>query len=339
MTINRARLILTVFVALAVALPAAAQTRANGGLDTAALTANIEKLLRANEGVEASLWLGGATGSAWFATDADQVRPTASAIKTFYLVELFSTYAGRLDHPLPGAEAVLRDDAHPAISHFSPAVREEIRRDLGGASVRRVAEVMIGKAPASNAVYNAAANLTTAVLGGPETLTALIRKRDPAFARVSARRYMLRDRAKPGDNEAPATAFAALYQRLASSQLQGIDAATTEAIHATLESRPDAKLGKHFTKSGSLATDPMTQVRAGWWHTANGPLVYVVMTTRRSPAPDGRDQSLRRLSETCEALRDMMAAAGWSSMTGDLAAQNIPATLRRMAVTMIPSDL
>ena len=314
MTINRARVIVTVFVGLAVALPAAAQSDAKRELDSVALAADVETILRGNEGVEASLWLGGATGSAWFARNADQIRPTASAIKTFYLVELFSAYAGRLDHPLPGAEAVLLDDAHPAISHFSPSVRDEIRRDLGGASVRRVAEVMIGKAPASNAVYNAAANLTTAALGGPETLTALIRKRDPAFARVSARRYMLRDRTKPGDNEAPATALAALYQRLASSHLQGIDAATMEAIHATLESRPDATLGRHFTKSGSLTTDPMTQVRAGWWQTAKGPLVYVVMTTRRSPGPDGRDQSQRRLSETCEALREVMGAAAWRSV-------------------------
>jgi hypothetical protein len=31
---------------------------------------------------------------------------------------------------------VLADDAHPAISHFTPEQRAEIRRDLAGASVR-----------------------------------------------------------------------------------------------------------------------------------------------------------------------------------------------------------
>src|SRR6185295_9570031 len=126
----------------------------------------------------------------------------------FYLVELFDLYKGKLDKPLRGADAVLKNDNHPAISHFSEEQRAEIRRELRGASVRRMAEVMTGTIEASNAVYNAAANLITAALGGPEALTARIRKRDPAFAQVSARRYMLRDRQEQGDNEAPAKALA-----------------------------------------------------------------------------------------------------------------------------------
>ena len=129
---------------------------------------------------------------------------------------------------------MLADDAHPAISHFTPEQRAEIRRELIGATVRRVGLVMMGTAPASNIVYNAAANVTTAVLGGPEALTALIRKRDAAFAAVSARRYMLRNRRERGDNEAPAIALAALYQRLAARRLAGIDAPTMDAMHEAL---------------------------------------------------------------------------------------------------------
>src|SRR5437868_5939533 len=78
----------------------------------------------------------------------------------------------------------------------------------------------------------------TAALGGPEALTALIRQRDAAFVAVSARRYILRDRHEHGDNEAPAIALAALYQRLAARRFAGIDAATMDAIREALR-RPD----------------------------------------------------------------------------------------------------
>lgn len=308
------RLFLSVLIGLTVQVLPKAQPSAPR-LDTA-LSKQVEAVLEANEGVVASLWLGGADGEAWFELDADQIRPTASAIKAFYLVELFDAHRGKLDRPLPGAELILKDDAHPAISHFMAGQRDEIRRGLSGASVRRIGELMIGKVMASNAVYNAAANLTTAALGGPEALTALIRKRDLAFARVSARRYMLRDRFQPGDNEAPASAFAALYQKLASRRLRGVDAKTMDAIHETLRNRDSASLGKHFNKAGVLDSDPITHVRAGWWETAKGPLVYVVMTMQPSPGAAGREASERQLSETCEALRDILASAGWASMNG-----------------------
>jgi hypothetical protein len=243
------------------------------GLDKTVLSRDVEALVKGHgEGIAASLWLGGAGGEAWFEINSGQLRATASAIKTFYLVELFDLYEGKLDQPLPGADQVLKDDSHPAISHFSREQRDEIRRALSGASVRRVGEVMIGKAQASNAVDNAAANLTTAALGGPEALTALIRKRDSAFERVSARRYMLRDREETGDNEAPATAFAVLYQRLASQQLTGIVGNTMNAIHETLRGGNNRILGRHFGKAGNIYSDPLTEVRAGWYQTERGPL-------------------------------------------------------------------
>src|SRR4051794_15257584 len=162
-------------------------------VDATALSARVDDLLREHgQGIEAGLWVGGAAGAAAFERDAMTPRATASAIKTFYLVELFGRFAGALDRLLPGVDGVLADDAHPAISHFTAEQRAEIRRELNGATVRRVALAMMGTAPASNIVYNAAANVVTAVLGGPDALTALIRKRDAAFAAVSVRRYMLR---------------------------------------------------------------------------------------------------------------------------------------------------
>ena len=283
--------------------------------DKAAVSKDIGALLSEHgEGVVANLWVGGDSGNAWFELKADQPSATASAIKTFYLVELFATYRGRLDTPLPGADAVLTNDEHPAISHFSSEQRAEIRRGLGAASVRRAGEVMMGKAAASNAVYNAAANLTTAVLGGPERLTKLIRDRDPAFARVSVRRYMLRDRKNPGDNEAPAAALAALYQRLAARALTGIDNETMRAIREAMIEEDIDNVGRRFSKSGSLSSDPLTEVRAGWWETARGSLIYVVMLRQSTAGPTGAPSSSQRLGKTADTLTAKLVSAGSAAM-------------------------
>lgn len=287
----------------------------SANLDKAALDRDVEDVLRRHgDGIQVSLWLGGLEGAAWFEADAAAVRPTASSVKAFYLVELFDRYRGRLDQELVAARAVLADDQHPAISHFSAETREEIRRELGGATVRRYGEVMIGKAKAPNAVYNAAANVTTAVLGGPEALTEAIGRRDPAFRRVTVRRYMLRDRTQPGDNEAPAQSLAALYQRLALGRLRGIDAETLKAIREVLRGGDDPELGTRFGKGGSLASDPLTQVRAGWWETKHGAVVYVVMTAQPAPGNQTRQEAVETLKMTADRLAAVVAAAGRAAL-------------------------
>jgi hypothetical protein len=309
----RSRLFLFV---LALDTLAATDLRAQGAvavrLDQAALSKDVEALIKEHgEGVVANLWLGGDSGNPWFELSSDQASATASAIKTFYLVELFAAHRATLDDPLPAADAVLKDSGHSAISHFSSEQRAEIRGVLGGASVRRVAEIMMGKANASNAVYNAAANLTTAVLGGPERLTKLIRGRDPAFNKVSVRRYMLRDRKDPGDNEAPALALAALYQRLAARALAGIDGETMRAIRDAIIKEDFDNRGVRFSKDGSLASDPLTEVRAGWWETARGPVIYVVMM--REPTLGATPSSAQRLRKTIDTLTAKLVGAGVAS--------------------------
>jgi len=292
-------------IGLPEAVPAATPTPR---IDAAALTKTIDaRLTQQGDGAAASVWLGTSSGDAWLARDAATPRPTASAIKVFYLVELFAAHAGHLDDPLDTA-AVLADDAHPAIGHFTPEQRADIRRELGGASVRRVAQVMMGSAPASNAVYNAAANVITVALGGPEMLTARIHRRDPAFAGVAVRRYMLRDRREHGDNEATTAALARIWQQIAAKQIPGVDASTTEAIRAAVlqDATPQ---GRHFVKNGNLDSDPLAEVRAGCDETSSGPVVYVVMTTQPAPGADGRAASSQRLAATATAIRDALVAA------------------------------
>ena len=283
-------------------------------VDATALSAHVDDLLREHgQGIEAGLWLGGAAGAAAFERDATTPRATASAIKTFYLVELFGRFAGALDRPLPGVDVVLADDAHPAIGHFTPEQRAEIRGALNGATVRRVALAMMGTAPASNIVYNAAANVVTAVLGGPDALTALIRQRDPAFAVCSAPLHAPRPPRARRQRSAP-IALAALYQRLAARRLAGIDAATMDAIREALRRADDRVLGRHYDKNGDLDTDPLTMARAGWYETAGGPLVYVVMTTQPAPGPSGREASSEQLAKTADALAHTIVQAGRAAL-------------------------
>jgi hypothetical protein len=294
--------------AVAVVAGAAAQKRPERLDVTAVLTGVTYRIVLHGQGMDATLWLGSADGG-WLHRKSDEPRPTASAIKTFYLVELFDAYRGRLDRPLAETAAVLADDAHPAISHFTAAEHEEIRRVLGGATVRRVGEVMMGTAPASNAVYNAAANLTTAVLGGPEALGDRIHRRHPAFAGVAPRRYMLRDRKEHGDNEAPAVALAALYEQLAARRLPGLDEPTMTAVREAMRRADDARLGRHFAKDGDLDSDPLTRVKAGWFEGPKGTVVYVVMATQPAPGPAGRAASGEALDKSATAIADTLIDA------------------------------
>ena len=169
----------------------------------------------------------------------------------------------------------------------------------------------MGSAAASNTVYNAAANVVTAVLGGPEALTNRIRERDPAFADVIVRRYMLRDLGSGRSNDAPAAALAVLYQRLAMCAISGIDRKTVQAIREVILKENIGGVGTQYSKDGSLTYGPTTEVRAGWLETGRGPLIYVVMT-RHTAEPS--ESSQRRLSSTADALTSLLGEAGYAAM-------------------------
>jgi hypothetical protein len=128
------------------------------------------------------------------------------------------------------------------------------------------------------------------------------------FSGVAARRYMLRDRKEHGDNEATAGAIATLWQQIASKQVAGVDAATTEAIRAAILQQA-TPAGLHLVKNGDLDSDPLAEVRAGCYETSSGPVVYVVMATQPSPGADGRAASSQRLAATATAIRDALVSA------------------------------
>lgn len=275
-------------------------------LDREALDQDVRKILDDHGGpIQAGLWIGRPSGDALYASDPTLNLPTASAIKTAFLIELFARHAETLDASPPGLDAILEDE-HPAVAHFTPAQRAEIREGLKGASVRRIGRVMMGSVPASNIVYNAAANVTTALLGGPEKLTRSIHDRDPAFAPIVVRRYMLADRRAKGDNEATPAALAAVLQRLAARKLSGLDATTVDAIRHSVLTKDEPDLGRHFWKDGDLATDPMTHVESGWYEAGDQTLVYTVMVAQPDAGQRPRDEAHRRLTETAKRLTETL---------------------------------
>jgi hypothetical protein len=268
---------------------------------------SVQEILAKHGGrARVGLWVGGPAGDALYASGSGEMLPTASAIKTAILIELFARYADDLDRPPPGLDAILRDD-HLAISHFSPPQRDEVRKSLEGVPVRRLGGIMMGSVPASNLVYNAAANLAIALLGGPAEATRSIRARDPAFAPIAVRRYMLADRKATGDNEATPAALAAVLQRLSSRRVPGIAEATVEDIRRSILARDDPRRGRVFLKDGDLASDPITCVRSGWCETpGGGPIDYVVMLALKEFGAQTRDEAYRDLASTAGRLTEAL---------------------------------
>jgi len=256
--IRRAALAAAVIAALA---PATAHAGDAAGLDAVVQAA----LAEPGDPVQLGVWLGAPTGAPIYQLAATRAMPAASVVKTAILVELFAAHAGHLDDPLgAAADAVLADDKHPAMAPFSAAQRKEVRAGLQGASVRRVGAIMMGSQRASNAVYNGAASLAIASLGGPARLTAALRARDPAFGGVAIGRYMLAART-PNDNTATPAALAAVLAGVASGALPGVDAATAEAMAEVMMQIRDPALGVRHHKDGNLDNDPMVVIRTGFY--------------------------------------------------------------------------
>ena len=239
-------------------------------IDVAALDVRINELLRVghSDGMTASVWVGGVTGEPWYMRDASTVRAAASSIKTAYLIELFDTYAESLDESVSELAEIVSDESHPAVAHFSADDLTEIRREVEEATVRRLGHMMIRGSDVSNVVYNASANMVTALLGGPGALTARIQRRDVAFSGLTVRRYMLAARDVTGDNEATASSLAAVLRRIASRRIAGMEPDTISAIWDILRvPNGDSTDGRvHYFKSGSLNSDPMVRIRSGFWH-------------------------------------------------------------------------
>ena len=236
---------------------------------------------------KAAIWFGPPDGPPEVAWHARRPMPAASAIKVAHLIEVCAARAralpgttattSALEEPLPGATATLDDPSHPAVAHFTPNQRATARHLLGDRTTLGVCEAMIHGRDVDNATYNLAANLVTAHLGGPGELTRRLHARDPRFAGVQVRRYMLADRRTHGDNEVTAEALSALLDALALGRVPGLDAATVAACRRVLADGQDAAGRAVFRKDGALDSAPATRTRAGWREGAEGARVFVIL--------------------------------------------------------------
>ena len=290
----------------------------------------IGEALGENGGLEASVWVSGATGEPWYAWQASVPRPAASAVNTALLVEFLAKYRGNLDGSTPELARVSDDDSHPAVAGLDAPEQQAVRRGLEGSTVRRLGQLMMGKIPETNDVYNAAATLIIADLGGPDAATEKVRRRDPAFAGITLGRYMLTAR-QPHDNEATAASLAAVLRSLATGRVPGVDDRTAQAMRQAMLTEDDPVLGPCFRKDGDLYSDPLAVVRSGWFETQRGPVVFVIMTAQPTPGDDSRELACRRQNQTTESLTQrVLEAAQAESRRRQVEATDVP---RRVPVS------
>jgi len=260
--------------------------------------------------VRVGIWFGPAGGPATYELEPARSLPAASTVKTAILVELFAERHAALDEPIGApVDAILADDKHPALAPFSAKERAELRAAFAGATPRTVARIMMASQKASNAVYNGAANLAIALLGGPAAATEKIHARWTPGIQVA--RYMLASRTKNGDNEATPAALAAVLRAIASGKVPGLDDATAAAAKdAMANAKNDPALGAHLFKEGTLDSDPMTAVKTGFFFGGkNGPVVYVVALALSAPPAGSRSAAHDRLERMADGMLRVLVAS------------------------------
>ncbi|MCO6044477.1 class A beta-lactamase-related serine hydrolase [Aeoliella sp. ICT_H6.2] len=240
-------------------------------------TRNEGLLADAPAGTQFGVWIGRPNGDALYTHHADAVMPTASSIKAALLIELFAMHEEQLDTPPEGVSEIFTAREHPAFVHYSKRDRQESEELLTKMSVEQLGRQMIRVGENPNRVYNGAANVVIAMLGGPTQATARVHERDDRFAGHTVNRYMLADRNVTGDNTATPESLAAVHSALARREIKGLQPETIERIRNVLLLDKDRSGTSHYFKGGSLGSDPVTYVRAGWWEGKRPTVVYAVM--------------------------------------------------------------
>jgi len=256
--------------------------------------------------VEYSVWLGQATGTAWYRQNAEVVRPAASAIKTALAIEFFADRIDSLDEPVEKIDAIVNDPDADAIRHFDAEQKIAARQDLPGLSARQMVEAMLHKKHVnSNAAYNSAANVIIEYLGGPTEVTQRIHRRFPSAKELVIARYMLADRNSTGDNLLSADALATVLQHLA-----GGDASTdlNVTVRAAMLLETDSFKGEHYYKGGTLSSVPQVRIEAGWWEQQGQDTIYVVIVTRDNA--DGGEAGFEQLKAELADLSRLVQEAG-----------------------------
>ena len=234
--------------------------------------------------------------------------PAASSIKSILLLELFDRYAGELDRqPRPDIAAIVHNRKHPAVAHFKEPSQQEIANELSDVSIRQLGSILIdSKDPSgktySNIVYNGAANVAIALLGGPAAATQKMQRRDAAFRGAHLRRYMLARRNVTGDNTATPLALATLFQTTIDKNPADLTADTVQGITDILHARDYPNGATLYAKGGALYSDPVTQVRSGHYSDGKRKMNYAIMASQPLRSQTSGKQQYERLKELTMAL-------------------------------------
>ncbi len=251
------------------------------------------------EPVTITVWLGTDDLQPLYRHQADRWMPAASAIKTAILVELFAKYHESLP-TAPKEVSNSLEPQHPAVKHFNRTQQGLIQAGLSHQSAQDLGKIMMGSKTESNLVYNAAANVNIALLGGPEKTTELIASRYQRPIGIKLQRYMLAPRDEPGDNLATAEGLATVLCHIANGNLPNVDPGTSQAVAEAiiLTSRRFELTGIHQLKDGALDSDPLTRVQSGFYRPQRqgNAYIYVVMASQAAPQKYARDETGNRLN-------------------------------------------
>ncbi|MEE2826180.1 MAG: hypothetical protein VYE64_06090 [Planctomycetota bacterium] len=244
-------------------------------------------------------------GKVMFHHNSQRELPAASSVKSILLLELFYRFSEELDQqPRPDIAAIVQNRQHPAIAHFQERSQQEIADELSNVSIRQLGSILIdSKDPSgktySNIVYNGAANVAIALLGGPAAATQKMQRRDAAFRGVHLRRYMLARRNVTGDNTATPLALATLFQTTIGKNPSDLTADTVQGITEILHARDYPSGATLYAKGGALYSDPVTQVRSGHYSDQKRTMNYAIMASQKlASQTSGKEQhdALQRLT-------------------------------------------
>ncbi len=255
-----------------------------------------------------------ASGKTIFLLNAEKELPTASAIKTAILLELFARYDQNLSNSPKEILQILSDPEHLAFAHYSDASKKIMVADLSGVSIKRLGWIMIKKRDDagkkySNATYNAATNVAIALLGGPQVTTRLLRNREKSASGITINRYMLANRNTTGDNTATPMAMASLYQKIFGGELRSLPPVVVKEVQRILHSRDDSDGSRLYRKGGTLYSDPVTRVEAGCYRHGDRSMNFAIMCTQPLHESDsGKSQYKNLVQWTRSIYADLQLA-------------------------------
>jgi hypothetical protein len=99
-----------------------------------------------------------------------------------------------------------------------------------------------------------------------------------------------------------------VHEALAARDVPGLSPATVDACRAVLARAPDANGRAVFGKGGSLDSDPVTRVEAGWREGPAGALVHVVILVQDGVPAGERAAAGQRLAAAARRIQDLLLA-------------------------------